>query len=418
MASPAKPEFDGPNRRIILASGVTLVDVQPDLYSQWKEWVALDDNMKYPPAFRTIGGDPLTASITAGSYYFLQNQDGYDWRIRPPEEDINILLTGSLAAEDPDRDIVVPTLGGFTALVLGLQPITQGADALIALQQTFTYADRVWIDTISGTSGTNFPNGTASQPVSNLADAITIANEQGITHFMVRGSITLTQNFTSWIIHGVGSHDFGTVDLNGFAVDQTVFKDVTITGAGQGGTVACTNCRLTNFSNLTGEFIDCHLPNTITLTDGDYVFVRPVSEVAGTGKPIMDCNNAAVDVSIRGLIGGLDIINFGGSSPEPVMTIDVISGAPRLNASCTTGEIVVRGVGDLTDNSAGTIVIRDGWTDGKELKLIRALVAGNAVVSSDDLTITVYDPDDTGSPGTVLATYSISADGRVRTRVT
>ena len=47
-----------------------------------------------------------------------------------------------------------------------------------------------------------------------------------------------------------------------------------------------------------------------------------------------------------------------------------------------------------------------------DIQLVRAVTAGRAIVSPDDLTITVYDRDGT----TVLATYAISADGRNKTR--
>jgi len=49
-----------------------------------------------------------------------------------------------------------------------------------------------------------------------------------------------------------------------------------------------------------------------------------------------------------------------------------------------------------------------------DIQLVRAVTAGRAVVSPDDLTITVYDTDQL----TVLATYSVSEDGRTRTRLT
>lgn len=47
-----------------------------------------------------------------------------------------------------------------------------------------------------------------------------------------------------------------------------------------------------------------------------------------------------------------------------------------------------------------------------DLQLVRAVTAGRAIITPDDLTITVYDRDGT----TILATYAISADGRTKTR--
>jgi len=121
------PTFDGDNLLIILDSGVSSVDAVVDLYSDWKEWFKTPPNAKYPVAFRAIGGDPLTATLDAGTYVFLQNQNG--WRIRPPEEDIDITITGNLVREDLNLGITVPTVGGYTVTISGLQPVTQTSHA-------------------------------------------------------------------------------------------------------------------------------------------------------------------------------------------------------------------------------------------------------------------------------------------------
>lgn len=409
MASPNKPEFDGPTLTITLASGITSIDTQADLYSQWKEWVTIGDNAKYPPAFRTIGGDPLTPGITAGAYFFIQNQ--YGWRIRPPEEDTTIFVEGNLAPEDSSKPIVIPTIGTFRVLIVGLQPITQNVEALLEGQQVAAYNGEISIDTVNGTPGTSYPIGTESVPVSNLVDAITLATTLGITSFIVRGDITLTQAFTAWEFHGKGSHESAIVRLNGQNVDGSRFENIEVVGAGI-GEIDAVQCSLSGVSGVYGIFHDSGIDNSLTLDgSGRVVLHHCFSQIAGTAKPILDCSNAPVDVSIRGWTGGLDVINFGGS-PDPTMTLDIHSGAPRLNASCTGGTIVVRGTGDFVDNSAGTTVIKDGFVDGKEMRLAKQLIANNVSVSLDDRTVTIYDDDGI----TTTAVYDISVDGRIRTR--
>ena len=59
----AKVTFDGPNKLIIVNPGIVELDVQVDIYSDWKEWAATGDNLKYPPALRTIGGDPAKVRV-------------------------------------------------------------------------------------------------------------------------------------------------------------------------------------------------------------------------------------------------------------------------------------------------------------------------------------------------------------------
>ena len=103
--------FDGPTTTITLASGEGEVSAL-EIYSRWKDWVKLSDNAKYNPAFRVVGGDPLTDTLNAGSYYFLRND--YGWKIKPPEEDIFIQLTGNIFPQDTlGSAILAPTTGNY-----------------------------------------------------------------------------------------------------------------------------------------------------------------------------------------------------------------------------------------------------------------------------------------------------------------
>lgn len=106
--------FDGPNKVITLASADTSVTVA-EVYSRWKDWAATTDNAKFLPAFRAVGGDPLGGGLQAGINVFLRNDLG--WRIKPPEENIIIQLSGNLYAEDPVTPVFIPTTGGFDTLI-------------------------------------------------------------------------------------------------------------------------------------------------------------------------------------------------------------------------------------------------------------------------------------------------------------
>ena len=123
------PTFDGDNLLIVLpAEGVAwTLDVGSDLYSEWKEWVKTTGH-QYEPAFRVVGGDPLTATLNAAPYFFLRNDLG--WRIRPAEEDSTISVTGNLIPEDLNNSVVEPTIGAFSVWILGLQPVTQAVNPL------------------------------------------------------------------------------------------------------------------------------------------------------------------------------------------------------------------------------------------------------------------------------------------------
>lgn len=94
-----KVTFDGDNRTITINPGVTAIDVQTDIYSDWKEWSLLEDNLKYLPALSTVGGNPLPGSLSVGRYFFLLN----GWKLLVPEdyqELGDLQINGNLFSED------------------------------------------------------------------------------------------------------------------------------------------------------------------------------------------------------------------------------------------------------------------------------------------------------------------------------
>lgn len=107
--------FDPATKRIVLDS--TSVSAQT-IYSAWVDWVVVDDNIKYLPAFRSVGGDDLGAGLSIPPYYFLTN----GWRIRPMEASQTLTLTGNLFV-DGGGDPVVPTLGNFNVLIKSVVPV-------------------------------------------------------------------------------------------------------------------------------------------------------------------------------------------------------------------------------------------------------------------------------------------------------
>lgn len=78
-----KVAFDGPNKIIYVAEGVTELDIKIDVYSAWKEWILGNqenpNGSVWPEAISAIGGEPLSDVLNVGSTFFLEN----GWRIQP-----------------------------------------------------------------------------------------------------------------------------------------------------------------------------------------------------------------------------------------------------------------------------------------------------------------------------------------------
>jgi len=102
-----KVTFDGPNRLILVNEGETTLDIQEDVYSNWKEWMLQRDNAKFSEAFLPLGGDPITDTTFVGDTYFLEN----GWRIQPwPSGQGYILdVIGNIYTREPGQNPVNPT---------------------------------------------------------------------------------------------------------------------------------------------------------------------------------------------------------------------------------------------------------------------------------------------------------------------
>jgi len=108
----AQVVFDGDSRIIIANPGVIFLDVQRDIYSEWKRWLASPANKKFKRAMRVVGGDPLPAD-NLGSTFFLMN----GWTIKPFEGDHRLIINGNVYATD-GSDIIRDTDGNFKVRVM------------------------------------------------------------------------------------------------------------------------------------------------------------------------------------------------------------------------------------------------------------------------------------------------------------
>ena len=124
----AKFLIDGPTLTIegdpaAVVGGVFMFDAV-ELYSEWCDWVTQSDNMKYPPAFSTAGGDPLGGGVSLGKYVFLRNDLG--WRGVPPDVgDVQVVITGNFYPTDEMVPFFLPWPGVVTIIQSRVSQMTQ-----------------------------------------------------------------------------------------------------------------------------------------------------------------------------------------------------------------------------------------------------------------------------------------------------
>lgn len=111
--------FDGVAKTITLTAQ-TAVSVR-DVYARWVDWLVISDNMKYPPAFTSVGGETIDAGTgtTVPAYVFLQN----GWRIRPEESSHTLTVGGGILLVAGGGDPFLNPLGNFTVRINYQQPV-------------------------------------------------------------------------------------------------------------------------------------------------------------------------------------------------------------------------------------------------------------------------------------------------------
>jgi len=359
--------FDGDNLIITLSAvvdGVLTVDVKIDLYSDWKEWVKITGNAKYPQAFRPDGGAPLSGIINQGSYYFLNNLDG--WRIKPFENDGTYFIVGNLAVEDTSIETFLPTDGTFTTAILGLQPVTQGVTESMAQQLAFnTFQNTVAINTVTGVSGTGTsdsdPIGSRRAPSSNTDDAVTIAVREGLHVISITSNLnTDTQSpaapntdlSAGFDIMGDSPFIEFTAGT-GVNLSNCSMNNLTLNGE-LDGVNNITSCIIGNITNVNGVIKDSELRSDIAV-NGDIDVVNCYSGKEGVeyarlttiGTSIIQVRNMKGSIGLSGMTGGTH-------------TIGVSSGGIIIEADCSGGTVYTRGSPFIvTDLSGGAVTIID-----------------------------------------------------------
>jgi hypothetical protein len=356
--------------------GLASIDVQYDLYSRLKEdWLVTPDLRKLHFCFNTEGGTVVTTGKKSGAYFFLRNDLG--WRIRPFDADHELTIEGMLYPSDITIPMILTpanrTIGYFNERSNLAQSIASETDAVAVAAAVWVastsghaagsmgfaaiyslYQGSIWIDTKNGTAGTVIGvNGTQSNPSATLADATVLATALGSREFRIVGGITLTEAFDDSRFVGLGAE--ASVNINGQDVSDSYFENLALSGSVNNSTIRTQDCLLDGLTLFRGSIVESRLNNSLSLAPGVTVFDRCSSAVAGgSATPIVDAVGAGRIFQFRNYAGGVEFQNMTDSSN--IGSVDLSSGQIILASSCSGGAVVLRGVGDLTNNSTGTDV--------------------------------------------------------------
>ncbi len=301
---------------------------------------------RWPSTWDTIGTLQSGTSLSTGSFTLFTSHVGTG-------ADLGLVriryLTGSVA---------------FTATTKLL--VDQIFVEYAIVSRTVGYAGgAIWVDTgASNTNTESFVDGTADNPVSTWAAALTLSSQLNIDRFHIANgsSITLTANSDNYTVVGQAY----SVVLGGQSINGAFFFGANISGTGtsSGTHPVFEDCPIGATTLPPSIMRRCFWSSTITAgAAGDWFLNNCTSRTAGTADPIFDFGAVigTTNLNVRGYFGGIDIRNMGQVATDEAHIEGV--GHVTLNANCVGGTMEISGAMTKNDSSSGMTINDDARID-------------------------------------------------------
>lgn len=226
--------------------------------------------------------------------------------------------------------------------------------------QHASFGGHVNIDVANGVAGTAYPIGSETDPVDNLADALTIDAERGFGKLGVSGALTIgaTDNIDDFVIEGDGAtFNIKRTDItltSGCSTSQTTFLHSYVTGT-QGGESRYEGCILEDLSNSHCSYHRCGFVGTHTLPAGGFdTHTKDVLNCyTGRSAITWDLNGTLMDIRFVNFSGDITFTNGTGATCN--VYLNMSGGNVTIDASCTAGNFFVTGNCIVTDNSTSAV---------------------------------------------------------------
>jgi len=290
----------------------------------------------------------------------------------PVYEHFEVLLANvfdSLIAGSDSLEVDTVAVSGDTTAADNLETMYDGTGytaetAPSSRAQVVGYADgAIWVDTnASNTNTASYVDGTADNPVSTWAAALTLDGQLGLHRFHIGNgsSITLTGNSDNYTLFG----EEWTLVLGTQSCASAAFYGAHVTGVCSGTGVVFKDCSLADGNSFTfygGKALNCALAGDIFLVGvATYYFDNCYSGVAGAATPSIDFGDFVIgdtNLNMRHYSGGIEIKGMGGAGSD-LMSLEG-HGQLVINANCSAGTIAIRGHFTVTDNAAGAVTLSD-----------------------------------------------------------
>ena len=366
-----KVSFNGVTKIISVTTtpvmGVVDIDVKTDIYSDWKEWLLIDDNSKYLQALRAVGGDPLPGSKALGVTYFLMN----GWRIRPYEGNHTMNVNGNLYTEDGDSPYISTTGSYNVMLISAVSNLVDSTVQQLPEIEHMAFNGMVYVSVSTGSAGTAYPIGTLQKPSSNFSDAKAIAISRGFNILFVIGNLTIgaTESINGYEMRGNGVENTKLTLTQGCTTSKTTFREMTVNGY-QDGETHYFGCEIKEIWGVHCKFEECLLVGPMHMEASSYVdttvlvncytgWDKTIVSPALKDEFIVDLDNSPLNMTFNGFYGKVKFINLNRATSAGTIALNMAAGKVTIDSSCTTGTIKIRGVSELVNNANGTSVDTD-----------------------------------------------------------
>lgn len=177
-----KVDFDGINKIVYVHPDVTSLDIRQDVYTSWVDWVVLRDNLKFAPAIRTTGLDPIGVGAFTGDVYFMIN----GWKLAVNLQRVRV--TGVLYSDDYETAYFTESLtpqypATVSALVNTVAPVVTIDNISVPTAQEIRQEidlNSTKLSTIQSNVAA-IPAAVRSQLSPELAHVLTLQNNPGLT---------------------------------------------------------------------------------------------------------------------------------------------------------------------------------------------------------------------------------------------
>ncbi|RLA38958.1 MAG: hypothetical protein DRR06_19915 [Gammaproteobacteria bacterium] len=281
-------------------------------------------------------------------------------------------------------------------------------DTSALFETSNAYNGEVVYDTNDGVSGATYPVGTSFKPVNNVVDLRTIMTKYNIHVIKLESDIQLTQQFSATTFLPSGGIRY--VDVNGQNVDQSSFTQLGIYGDFANSQTINIDCYAIALYRWHGIMNNCHLGGITQFSSVSSSTLSHCSVAIANSGPGNDHHtfdfSLGSQANIRAGSGEFYIVNM--TQASDYCELDMVAGKVEPQASCTAGQVSIRGNSHVEDHSLGTTINDSNNWDAQveSAKLSETLGLGQSNFAMKDQTYTVSGSLETA----IIKTYPTATD--------